>query len=51
VWHEAKLKDVLYLPDASVHLFSVKATSQNAYSSTLNKKGIVIRRSDGTIAA
>jgi hypothetical protein len=50
VWHDAKLKDVLYVPDASVHPFSVKATAQNGYSSTSNEKEIVIRRGDGTIA-
>jgi hypothetical protein len=39
------------VPDARTHLFSVKAAAQNGYSTTLNKKGVVIRRSDGTVAA
>jgi hypothetical protein len=49
--HDAKLKDVLYVPDASVHLFSVKAVAQNSYSTTLNEKEIVICRGDVAIAA
>jgi hypothetical protein len=39
------------VPDASAHLFSVKAAAQNGYSTTLNEKGVVIRGGDGTIAA
>jgi len=51
VWHEAKLKYVLCVPDASVHLFSVKAAAQNGYSTNLKVKQSVIRRGDRTIAA
>jgi len=32
----------MYVPDASVHLFSVKAAAPNGYSTTLNEKEIVI---------
>jgi len=51
VWHDAILKDVWYVPDASTQLFSVKAAAPNGNSTTLNEKEIVIRRGDGTIAA
>jgi len=51
VWHDAILKDVWYVPDASVQLFSVKAAAPNGYSTTLNEKETVICRGDGTIAA
>jgi hypothetical protein len=51
LWHDAILKNVWYVPDASAHLFSIKAAAQNGYSRTLNEKGVVIRRSDGTVAA
>jgi len=37
--------------DASAHLFSVKAATQNGYSTTLNEKEVVIHRGDGTVAA
>jgi hypothetical protein len=47
-WHDAILKNVWYVPDASTRLFSVQAAAQNGYSTTLNKKGVVIRGSDGT---
>jgi len=40
VWQDARLKDVLYGPDASVHLFTVKAETENGYSTTLNEKEI-----------
>jgi hypothetical protein len=50
-WHDAVLKNVWYEPDASAHLFSVKAAAQNGYSTTLNEKGVVIRSGDGTVAA
>ena len=50
-WHDAILKNVGYVPDASTHLFSVKAAAQNGYSTTLNEKGVVIRRGDGTVTA
>ena len=39
------------MPDASAHLFSVKAAAQNGYSTTLNEKGVVMRGGDGTVAA
>jgi hypothetical protein len=42
--NESILKDVLYVPDASVHIFSIKAVAHNSYSTTLNKKEIVICR-------
>ena len=51
MWHDATLKNVWYVPDASAHLFSVKATAQNGYSTTLNKTRVVIHRGDGTVAA
>jgi hypothetical protein len=51
IWNDAILKNVWYVPDACLHLFSVKATAQNGYSTTLNEKQIVIRRNDETIAA
>jgi len=44
-------KDVWYVPDASAHLFSVKAAAPNGYSTNLNEREIVFRRGDGTIAA
>jgi len=50
MWHDAVLKNVWYVPDASAHLFSVKAAAQNVYSTTLNEK-VVIRSVDGTVAA
>jgi len=49
--HDATLKNVWYVPDASAHLFSIKAAPQNGYSTTLNEKEVVIRRGDGTVAA
>jgi hypothetical protein len=51
VWQDARLKDVLYGRDASVYLFSLKAVTQNGYSTTLNEKETVISRGDGSIAA
>jgi hypothetical protein len=51
IWHDAILKNFWYVPDASAHLFSVKAAAQNVYSTTLNKKEVVIRRSNKTVAA
>ena len=50
-WHDAILKNVWYVPDASAHLFSVKAAAQNGYSTTFNEKGVVIRGGNGTITA
>ena len=49
IWHDPIMKNVCYVPDASAHLFSVKAAAQDGYSTTLNEK--VIRRGDGTVAA
>ena len=51
MWHDAMLKNVWYVPNAGAHLFSVKAATQNSYSTTLNEKEVVIRRGDGTVAA
>ena len=51
MWHDATLKNIWYVPDASAHLFSVKASTQHSYSTTLNEKEVVIRRGDGTAAA
>jgi hypothetical protein len=51
IWHYATLKNVWYVPNASAHLFSIKAAAQNGYSTTLNEKGVVIRRNDRTVAA
>ena len=51
IWHDAILKNVWYVPDASAHQFSVKAAAQNGYSTTLNEKEVVICRGDGTVAA
>ena len=51
MWHDAILKEVWYVPDASTRLFSVKTVAQNGYSTTLNEKEVVIRRGDGTVAA
>jgi hypothetical protein len=51
MWHGAVLKKVWYVPDASAHLFSVKAVAQNSYSTTLNKQGVVNRSGDGTVTA
>jgi len=50
-WHDAILKNVQYMPDASTHLFSIKAAAQNGYSTTLNEKGVVICSGDGTVVA
>ena len=50
-WHGAILKNVWYMPDASTHLFSVKAAAQNGYSTTMNEKVVVIRGGDRTAAA
>jgi hypothetical protein len=49
-WHDAVLKIVSYVTDASAHLFSVKAAAQNGYRTTLNGKG-VIHSGDGNVAA
>jgi len=51
MWHAATLKNVWYMADASTHLFSIKAATQNSYSTTLNEKEVVICRDDGTVAA
>jgi hypothetical protein len=51
VWHDAILKEVWYVPDASAQLFSVKIAAPNGYSTILNEKEIVIRRGDGIIAS
>jgi len=51
VWHEAIVKDVWYVTDASTQLLSVKAAAQNGYSITGNEMEIVIRIGDETIAA
>ena len=51
MWHDATLKNVWYVPDASARLFSVTTAAQNGYSTTLNEKEVVIRRGDGTVAA
>ena len=51
IWHDAMLKNIWYVPDASAHLFSIKAAAQNGYSTTLNEKEVVIHRGDGTVAA
>ena len=51
MWHDTTLKNIWYVPDASARLFSIKAATQNGYSTTLNKKEVVIRRGDGTVAA
>jgi hypothetical protein len=45
------LKNILYVLDASARLFSIKAATQNSYSTTLNEKEVVICRGDGTVAA
>jgi len=50
-WHDAILKNIWYIPDASAHLFFLKAATQNSYSTTLNEKGVVICSGDGTVAA
>jgi hypothetical protein len=44
MWHDATLKNIWYVPDASTHLFSVKAATKNGYSTTLNEKEVVILR-------
>ena len=49
-WYDAILKNCWYVPDASAHLFSVKAVAKNGYSTTLNEKGVVVRSGDGTVA-
>jgi hypothetical protein len=49
--HDAILKNVWYVPDVNVHLFSFKAATQNGYSRTLNEKEVVICGGDGTVAA
>jgi len=51
MWHDATLKNVWYMPDASACLFFIKGAAQNGYSTTLNEKEVVIRRGDGTVAA
>jgi hypothetical protein len=51
MWHDATLKNVWYVPDASTHLFSIKAGAQSGCSTTLNEKVVVICRGDGTVAA
>jgi len=50
-WHDSVLKNTWYVPDASTHLFSVKAAAQNGYCTTLNEKGVIICSGDGTVAA
>jgi len=51
MWHDTTLKNIWYMADASTHLFSIKAASQNSYSTILNEKEVVICRDDGTVAA
>jgi len=48
--HDAILKDVWYVPDASAHLFSVKAAAKNGYSTTFSENKVVIHGTDGTVA-
>jgi hypothetical protein len=50
-WHDAILKNVWCVPDASANLFSVKTAGQNGYSTTFNERGVVIRGGNGTITA
>ena len=38
IWHDAILKNVRYVPDASAHLFSVKAAAQNGTAQPWMKK-------------
>jgi len=45
MWHDATLKNVWYMPDARAFLFSVKAPAQNGYSTTLNEKEVISRKS------
>ena len=40
-WLDAILKIVWYVPDASAHLFSIRAAAQNGYSTTLNEEGVM----------
>lgn len=42
-WYDAKLKEVWYVPDASTHLFSVKAAARNGFITTMDDKGVQIR--------
>lgn len=42
-WHDATLKDVWYVPDASTHLFSVKAAARNGFVTTMDNRGVQIR--------
>jgi hypothetical protein len=37
IWHDPIMKNVCYVPNASAHLFSVKAAAEDGYSTTLNE--------------
>lgn len=51
-WQDAILKDVWYVPDASAHLFSVKAAAQNNFTTTMDDRGIKIQeKQTGKLAA
>jgi hypothetical protein len=50
-WHDVVLKDVWYVPDASAHLFSVKAAAKNGYCTIFSKNKVVIHGTDRTVAA
>lgn len=43
IWHDATLKEVWYVPDASTHLFSVKAAARNGFMTIMDDKGVQIR--------
>ncbi|KAK9708850.1 hypothetical protein QE152_g26951 [Popillia japonica] len=42
-WDSAEMKNALYVPDVSGHLFSVKAAPLNGYSTTLDNESVEIR--------
>ena len=42
-WHDRRMKNVWYVPNASVNLFSVKAVAQNGFSVLLDGKGVQVR--------
>lgn len=48
-WNNAEMKNVLYVPDASVHLFSVKAAALNGFSTTIDDRSVKIREKGSKI--
>lgn len=42
-WHDRRMKNVWYVPNASANLFSVKAVAQNGFSVLLDRRGVQVK--------